>query len=142
MCKDSGEERAARIRGASILLLADGGGAFTLCGIDPRGRLYSLRPAPPTLRSVHRPMPTDPSILSELSTPFGPSPFRLSTSSSISHSLPCSIRSKCRRFFRNSSWWSEATQARAIGTRFRLDWRKFSKSFWYYATVQIERCFY
>lgn len=60
--KDSSEERAARIGGASILLLADGGGSFTLYGIDPRGHLDSLRHQPHRLfATINRPMATDPS---------------------------------------------------------------------------------
>lgn len=46
VCKGSSEERAARIRGASILLLANGGGSFTLFSIDPRGQLDSFRHQP------------------------------------------------------------------------------------------------
>ncbi|KAL6266643.1 hypothetical protein P5V15_003484 [Pogonomyrmex californicus] len=47
---DSGE-RATRVRGARVLLLAKGRGACTLFGIDPRGRHSSsfVRPAPPSL---------------------------------------------------------------------------------------------
>ncbi|KAK1136211.1 hypothetical protein K0M31_000776 [Melipona bicolor] len=58
VCKGSSEERAARIRGASILLLANGGGSFTLFGIDPRGQLDSFRHQPHRLfATVHRWLP-------------------------------------------------------------------------------------
>lgn len=71
VCKGSSEERAARIRGASILLLANGGGSFTLFSIDPRGQLDSFRHQPHRhlFATVHRPMATDPST-SNCSSPF------------------------------------------------------------------------